>query len=561
MTRNTHLPVVAYLSQLTLMLFALTVQARAERPNLIFILTDDQRYDTLGCTGNTFIQTPNLDQLAADGTLFANASVNSAICTPSRACYFLGQYERCHGINFNSGTSMKPEAWAKSYPMLLRKAGYFTGYVGKNHVPIGPLGYDSGIIETSFDFWYAGHGHLGFYPKRRHEQFWHAKANTQLEIIDEAASSFLNTEEGFIRGADAFLAQRPTDKPFCLSLALNLPHGSSTGTMELLHSDPELYRTVYRDRLDQLPLPHTYIARADITAPKLPAQVLYAVYRQKGYDYVDTPAAMKERLIRKYQTITGIDRLVGKIRQALEQQGLADNTVIVFSSDHGIMNGEFGLGGKALNYEHCLHVPMMIMDPRTPASLRGRRSMALVESVDIAPTLLDYAEIDSPKSMQGKSLRHLVDGTVTSIREYSFGENLWSTYFGNPRIESVRSTKWKYLRYFQNDRSAFANVTKKTQYVVQPVQRSNYQTWLTASIDGEQPVYEELFDLESDPGETNNLVDRPIHAEILDKMRAECQRLVTLAKGDVNGPPETVIVPRVTEGRTKRNKSRQSAPK
>ncbi|MEM6692529.1 MAG: sulfatase-like hydrolase/transferase, partial [Planctomycetota bacterium] len=149
----------------------------ADRPNVIFILTDDQRYDTLGCTGNGFVQTPNIDQLAADGVLFANATVTSAICTPSRACYFLGQYERKHGVNFNSGTAMKPEAWASSYPVRLREAGYYTGYVGKNHVPIGDKGYNSNVMEPSFDFWYAGHGHLTFYPKKRHKIFQHAKSD------------------------------------------------------------------------------------------------------------------------------------------------------------------------------------------------------------------------------------------------------------------------------------------------------------------------------------------------------------------------------------------------
>src|ERR1043166_8116948 len=94
------------------------------RPNIVFLLTDDQRWDSLGLTGNPVVKTPNIDRLAADGTFFPNATVNSAICTPSRTCYFLGQYERRHGVNFNSGTALTAEAWAKSYPMLLRAAGY-----------------------------------------------------------------------------------------------------------------------------------------------------------------------------------------------------------------------------------------------------------------------------------------------------------------------------------------------------------------------------------------------------------------------------------------------------
>src|SRR5690554_4574285 len=144
------------------------------RPNFIFILTDDQPYDYLGFTGNKVLQTPHLDQLAKDGVFFTNAYVTSAICTPSRVSILLSQYERKHGVNFNSGTSVATEAWEQSYPMVMRRAGYYTGYVGKNHSPVGDGGYESGLMEESFDFWYAGHGHLSFYPKERHRIFSHA---------------------------------------------------------------------------------------------------------------------------------------------------------------------------------------------------------------------------------------------------------------------------------------------------------------------------------------------------------------------------------------------------
>ncbi|MCC9608060.1 sulfatase-like hydrolase/transferase [Blastopirellula sp. JC733] len=538
---------------LALSLLGIVAQiGKAERPNLVFLLTDDQRYDTLGCTGNQFIETPNLDQLAADGILFANASVTSAICTPSRACYFLGQYERKHGVNFNSGTAMSPAAWAKSYPVVLREAGYYTGYVGKNHVPVGRRGYGSKVMEPSFDFWYAGHGHLTFYPKQQHAIFKHAKADTQIEVVAEGAASFLNAEEDYVAGAEAFLSRRPKDKPFCLSIALNLPHAAGTRSMKMLPTDPELYRTKYRDKIDQIPLPKTYVAKDQITSPRLPADVLYAQLRQTSYDYVDTPEGLKEQLIRKAQTITGIDRMVGEIREALAAQGLDQNTVIIFSSDHGIMQGEFGLGGKALNYESCLRIPMIIMDPRVDRENRGRRSMALVESVDIAPTMLDLAGVDVPDSMQGVSLKEMIEGRSESVRESSFAENLWSTYFGNPRIESVRTGEWKYIRYFKNDRELFAGVTGKTQYGVTPTQAEGYAHWLTSSIEGELPVYEELFHLPSDPSESVNLAQRPAYSATLTQMRTECQRLVTFAKGDKNRPPQTVPIEAAREGRGKK---------
>ena len=119
-----------------------------EKPNFIFILTDDHRYDLLGSTGNEIIKTPHLDQLAEDGILFKNAHVTSAICTPSRVSIFLSQFERKHAVNFNSGTSVSDEAWKESYPVVLKNNGYYTGYIGKNHAPIGKGGYESGVMES-----------------------------------------------------------------------------------------------------------------------------------------------------------------------------------------------------------------------------------------------------------------------------------------------------------------------------------------------------------------------------------------------------------------------------
>lgn len=501
-------------------------RAADARPNLIFLLTDDQRRDSLGCYGNPTVRTPHIDRLAADGVLFENAFVTSAICTPSRACYFLGQFERRHGVNFNSGTAMAPEAWRQGYPVLLREAGYFTGYVGKNHVPVGPRGYAGGIPERSFDVWYAAHGHLGFYPKTSHAIFRQARADTQVEVLEE--------------GALAFLERRPADRPFCLTVAFNLPHTNGTSTMRQLPTDPELYRSAYRDRIDDLPLPANYVAKADIRTPKLPADVLYARYRQASYDYVDTPGRLRERYVREYQTITGIDRMVGALRDRLAALGLAGNTVIVFASDHGIMHGEFGLGGKALNYEPCLRIPLIVMDPRLPSGRRGRRASELVMSIDVAPTLLALADVAVPDSVQGRSLVPLLRGEPVAWRDAAFAENLWSNAFGNPRCESVRTRRWKYIRYFQNDRSLFGEAKGPGAGRVTPEQAAAYARWLSASILGEEPVYEELFDLDRDPDEATNLAADPAHATDLDRLRTEARRLVREARGDAQDAPRTV---------------------
>ncbi|MCW2119387.1 sulfatase-like hydrolase/transferase [Flavobacterium sp. 7A] len=146
--------------------------------------------------------------------MFTNAHVTSAICTPSRVSILLGQYERKHGVNFNSGTSISDKGWEGSYPMIMRDNGYYTGWVGKNHAPTGIGGYDSGLMEKSFDYWYAGHGHLSFYPKDRHNIFNDAIAFTQPEIINEGVNEFLDPNERKLKGALHFL-----DRPIvCIRL-------------------------------------------------------------------------------------------------------------------------------------------------------------------------------------------------------------------------------------------------------------------------------------------------------------------------------------------------------
>ena len=389
-------------------LLAFTAIAQTtKRPNIVFILTDDHRYDMLGCTGNPIVQTPHLDQLAKDGILFTNAHVTSAICTPSRVSIFLSQFERKHGVNFNSGTSVALEAWDNAYPMLLRKNGYYTGYIGKNHAPVGNGGYESGVMENSFDYWYAAHGHLRFYPKERHDIFKNAVNNTQVEILNEGVEDFFSNEQK-LEGAKHFLENRPSGQPFCLSLCFNLPHGASTSTMELRESDPIIYRDLYRNIV--IPLPENYLEKSAITSPRLPPEIHFAEERQSGYNYVDNKVAVKERIIRSMQAVTGIDLLVGNLRQTLKEKGLDENTIIIFTSDHGLFFGEFGLGGKALCYETCTRVPMIIYNPMVPEASKGLISEELVQTIDIAPTILNYADIEPPNSYQGRPLNNLIRG-------------------------------------------------------------------------------------------------------------------------------------------------------
>ena len=523
---------------LIFLIFSGILQAQ-QKPNIIFILTDDQSYDLLGCTGNAIVQTPHIDKLANNGTLFTNAHVTSAICTPSRISILLSQYERKHGVNFNSGTSVSDTAWKNSYPVIMRNNGYYTGWIGKNHAPIGKGGYNSGLMEKSFDYWYAGHGHLGFYPKDNHDIFNDAIAFTQPEIINEGVDEFLDPNARKLKGALHFLEERPSDKPFMLSINFNLPHGASTRTMKQKDSDDTIYKTLYRDL--EIPLHKNYIAKADIKTPKLPENLLHVEDRQTGYNYVDTPKDLKERYIRELQAMTGIDRLVGNLTAKLKALKLHKNTIIIFTSDHGLFGGQQGLGGKALCYEQTTHVPIIIFNPNTPKKNRGKKSDALVQTIDIAPTMLEMAGIKKPSSFQGKDISNLANGGKKEVRDYVFTENLWSTHFGNPRCESVQNKEWKYIRYYKNNNFSATKEIKYAKELGIPVNEmlynmhdpgiAVYRDYIDAPLNNEQPVYEELYHLKKDPAELHNLVNNQEHAEVLNTLRAQWKIEITQARG------------------------------
>ncbi|GAF05581.1 sulfatase-like hydrolase/transferase [Saccharicrinis fermentans] len=527
-----------------LILWAMVVNAQ-EKSNIIFVLTDDQQCGLLGCEGNPIVKTPNIDKLADDGVRFSNAHVTSAICTPSRVSILLGQFERKHGVNFNSGTSVSPEAWDKSYPVVMRNNGYYTGYIGKNHSPIGDGGYQSGLMEKSFDYWYAGHGHLSFYPKKRHKIFKSAKHDTQVEIINEGVDDFFSNEHR-MEGALHFIDQRPKDKPFCLSICFNLPHGASTGSMKQLATDSVIYRDLYRDL--EIPMPENYVAKADIKEPKLPVEIHRAYDRQAGYNYVDNPKDNRERLIRQMQAMTGIDGLFGNLRKTLKEKGLDKNTIIIYTSDHGLFMGQQGLGGKALCYEETTHVPMIVYNPMDKKKVRGRVCDELVQTIDITSTMISYAGIVEPKEFQGKDLSALISGKQEKVRDYLFTENLWSTQFGNPRCESIQNKEWKYIRYYKNENlSASVKIAiakdlgvniNKMLYSVHDPDIALYRTFVEGPLNGEKPVYEELYNLKDDPHELNNLVHNKKHSEILNTLREEWKVAIKEARG--SGKPKVL---------------------
>ncbi len=507
-----------------------------DNPNIIYILGDDHRAEAQGCMNHPIVKTPNIDSLAGEGVLFRNGFCTSPACTPSRTCHYTGQWERKHGINFNSRSSLAPEAWENSFPMRLKDAGYHVGWVGKNHVPAGEGGYGGGYFEKVFDYWYGNHGHSGFYPKEQaggsREIYSNSKVDTQVEVFEEGALNFLDPRKEFIESCSHPLTVRPEDRPFCLCVTFNLPHAYGAGNMQLRPSDDELYKSRYRESFNDIPLPRTYVPFNGIETPRIPRDVYNGIYLP-SYDYVRSQTALRERRVREYQTITGMDRFIGHLRETLERLQLADNTIIVFSTDHGIHHGEHGLGGKCFLYEEDLRIPFVIFDPRLPKDSRGQVRDELVVVPDLAPTMMDLVGLDSPETMQGRSLIPLLHGETPEWREDFFSEQLLDIQ-NYPRSESVRSKDWKYIRYFKrtedpNQRGPFRGTL------------DNYNDSLTSSLHGEEPVYEELFHLAEDPGEVHNLAGEAVHEARLNELRARILEVCREAKGD-DSPPLTLSV-------------------
>lgn len=476
---------------------------QAAQPNVIFLFSDDQRYDSLKMTGDPITETPYIDQLASEGVFFDQAFVTSPICGPSRANIFTGQWERKNRIGFSSVSQnvITKEVFANSFLMQLKQAGYSTAFLGKHHTAI--VDRKNTPLRENIDFCYYGKGHLGFYPAKKHKAFSNLKTKSQTEALFEATQAYLDQGDEFdyfYENADASfkpsLNKRDSKKPFCAWINFNLPHQSSLGGMGTNPEDPEFYSTLYSDKKDQIIIPND--------TPLFPDEVL-SVAKMPGY-YRLKGKALRDTKLKTARAVYGIDQYVKNLRELLVDLGEDQNTIIIFCSDNGLIYGEHGISGKSMLYEEAVHVPLIVYSPFMDAEKSGERLDSLVVGQDIPATILDMCGVSVPETYQGRSLVPLLQGNDAGWRKDVFLENLFTDQ-EYPRAESVRGEKFKYIRYFsrENDRG---------QYLPD------------ASIEGEEPIYEELFDLSKDPKEQVNLAANPEYAAVLSAHRERCQELV-----------------------------------
>ncbi|MEL7162350.1 MAG: sulfatase, partial [Bacteroidota bacterium] len=396
--------------------------AQRERPNIIFILTDDQRFDALGHYGNDLALTPEMDQLAAGGAYFPQALVTTPICAASRATLLSGVYERTHRFNFQTG-NMRDEYMDHAYPRLLRENGYRTAFYGKYGIRYN--GEDKLFDEyETYDRNNAYKDRRGYYYKTIDGDTVHLTRYTGQKGLD-------------------FVAKQKGDKPFMLALNFSAPHAHDRAEDQYFWQRPQ------DAHLAGKPVPAPALG-AQKYFDALPAPVREGFNRTRWHWRYDTPEKYQHSVKGYFRMIAGIDKEIGKLRTELERRGLADNTVIILMGDNGYFLGERQLAGKWLMYDRSVRVPLIIYDPRARTQVR---SEVQALNVDVPATIAALAGVEQPATWQGTSLLPVVNGNATiPARDTVLIEHIWE--FENiPPSEGVRTKNWKYFRYV-NDQSS-----------------------------------------------------------------------------------------------------------
>jgi choline-sulfatase len=452
---------IGFVATLALIAYLNVAVDGAEKPNIVFFLADDQTTSVLGCYGHPFVQTPNLDGLAARGVRFQNACVSHSICWVSRTTLLTGRTGRSYGTPGNPELT-RPDVAERLISDYLRQGGYRTGFFGKWHAKM-PKGYKP---EEHFDA-YENIFRDPYFKKQPDGSLRH---ETDL-IVD--------------RGID-FLKQQPKDKPFALNLWFSACHAEDGDRRPGIGHFPwpPSADGLYEDRT--MPAPRI---NPDETFDKLPDFLRTSMTRERFFWRWNTDYKYQTNVRAYLRMVTGIDHAIGRFMQALEEAGLADNTIIVYSADNGYHMANRGLTGKWSHFEESLRVPLIIYDPRTPPSKRGFVSDALTLNLDLPSTFADWAGQAVPNEFQGKSLKPIVAGEGTSPwRTETFHEH-FAVRDRIPAWEGVRTNRYKYARYFDHD-------------------------------------FEFLHDLQADPDELVNLASDSAHEATLNDLRQKTKHLV-----------------------------------
>ena len=430
-----------------------------DRPNIIFFLTDDQRNDFLGCTGHPIVKTPNIDNLAAEGRLFENAFVSTSICAASRATLLTGLYERTHRFTFGTPPIADIHI-SESYPALLKKEGYLTGFIGKFGVKVR-----KGAVDKMFD---------SFTPLNRNPYF-HKQKDGSLRHETQVAAD---------RAIDFLARAKNEAEPFCLSVSFNASHAEDRDKKDHFPY-PKVVGSLYEGM--KMPSPRLSDPKVFESQPEF---LRKSMNRDRYFWRWDTEEKYQKNMRNYLRMISGIDHAIGRVIAELKTHDLDKNTVIIYMADNGYYAGSRGFAGKWSHYEESQRVPLIIFDPREKKDNRGKKEKSIALNVDIAPTIIALAGARMPEGYQGRALASSLGGKLRGEAPKDFFCEHRMNNRSIPKWEGVRGERFKYAHYYE-----------------------------------QEPPFELLHDLESDPMELKNLVNDPKYNEKLEELRKRCRSL------------------------------------
>ncbi|HUP65152.1 MAG TPA: sulfatase [Thermoanaerobaculia bacterium] len=454
----------------------------APPPNVIFIMTDDQRQDAMSAYGNPILRTPNMDRIGAEGVRFNQAFTTNSICAPSRASFLTGLYSFEHGIftngdgpQFYNGPGLRRDQ--PTFVDHLREAGYHTGLVGKWHLKSMPAGFQEWVIFP----WQGEYRDPEMIANGVHLRF---RGHADDVVGDQALE---------------FLRKRPRDRPFCLLYQFKSPHRTWLPA--------ERYANALEDV--EIPIPRTFEDRL-VGKPEAVRRAEMALTEMPDYrDRVPMSLPPEERKRRNleimvkdyYRVLMSVDDNVGRVLDFLDAEKLARDTIVIYTSDNGFFLGEFGLYDKRLMYEPSIRIPLVVRYPEGfEAGHVDKEHMIL--NVDVLPTLLQLSGVPVPLGIHGRSFAPLLRGRKVPWRDAFLYE-----YYEYPaghcvrKNRGIRTDRWKLIHFF------------------------------------EQPEEWELYDLRNDPDETRNLASSTAHAATMAMLRQRMEALrEELGDADPPGP-------------------------
>ncbi len=460
-----------------------------KRPNIIFIMADDHDRDAMSCYGSRINKTPNIDRIANEGMLFENCFCTNSICEPSRAVILTGKYSHINGVTDNL---TKFDASQQTFTKLLQKAGYETAMIGKWHLKSWP---------TGFDYWKILPGQGDYYNPKFNEM---GDTKRHIGYVTDLITDF----------ALDWLKKRNSGKPFCLMYHHKAPHREWEPNLKhlTLYDDveipePDTFNDDYSTRSDaareqEMTILHHLNAgdlklneRKNLTDEQKKIWDAYYDPIKEEYKKADLKGqALKkwkyQRYIKDYlRCVKSVDENVGRVLDYLDKTGQADNTIIIYTSDQGFYLGTHGWFDKRFMYEESHHMPFVI---RYPKEIKpGSKTKDMILNLDFAPTFLDYAGVKKPSDIQGESIRPVLQGNTPD----DWRQSVYYHYYEFPMVHmvkrhyGVRTQRYKLIHFY-----------------------FDIDAW-------------ELYDLEKDPNELNNVCDDPAYASVVKDLKKELQRL------------------------------------